>query len=155
MREQQSSVEPKVPALKPRGTFPQVREVECVKSGAGEHHFPATTQDPPLPSLSPDPGGAGTYEQLPGTFQPSFCLLTGDLWKADGILGACEDPILTPCCFVVQFDTFMGHFDVWRECRRACVLPGQTVGPVRLIVAGLHNPPPPVSAGSTGREGGQ
>ena len=49
----------------------------------------------------------------------------------------------------------MGHFDVWREFRRACVLPGQTVGPVRLIVAGLHNPPPPPSAGSTGWEGGQ
>ena len=141
-------------ALKPRGIFPQVREVECVKSGAGEHHFPATTQDPPLPSLSPDPGGAGTFEQLPGTFQSSFCLLTGDLWKANGILGACEDTILTPLlCVQIRH---MGHFDVWREFRRACVLPGQTVGPVRRIVAGLHNPPPPPpSAGSTGREGGQ
>ena len=106
MKEHQSSVEPKVPALKPRGTFPQVREVECVKSGAGEHHFPATTQEPPLPSLSPDPGGAGTYEELPGTYHPCFYLLTHDLWIADGIWGACEDPILTPCCFVVQFDTW-------------------------------------------------
>ena len=153
MREQQSFVEPKVPDLKPRGTFPQVREVECVKSGAGEHHFPATGQDPPLPSLSPDPGGAGTYEQLPGTYQPCFYLLTGDLWKADGILEARLDPIDTMLlCGPIRH---MGHFDVWRECRRACVLPGQTVGPVRLIVAGLHNPPPPPSAGSTGREGGQ